>query len=89
VFAGALDRYLKAYDDTTGAVLWQVRMSDVPSSCPISYSVKGRQYVAVVLGNGGAETQTFPVIVPEIQNPPGHGASVWVFELPGKLTAAH
>jgi alcohol dehydrogenase (cytochrome c) len=89
VFAGALDRYLKAYDDTTGAVLWQVRMSDVPSSCPISYSVKGRQYVAVVLGNGGAETQTFPVIVPEIQNPPGHGAAVWVFELPGKLATSH
>src|SRR5580692_7939919 len=89
VFAGALDRYLKAYDDTTGAVLWQVRMSDVPSSCPISYSVKGRQYVAVVLGNGGAATQTFLVIVPETQNPTGHGSSVLGFELTGKRTAAH
>jgi alcohol dehydrogenase (cytochrome c) len=82
VFAGSLDRYLKAYDDATGAVLWQVRMNDVPSSCPITYSVNGKQYVAVVVGNGGAQTGTFPVLVPEIQNPPDRGAAIWVFELP-------
>jgi alcohol dehydrogenase (cytochrome c) len=84
MFAGSLDRYLKAYDDATGAVLWQVRMNDVPSSCPITYSVNGKQYVAVVVGNGGAQTATFPVLVPEIQNPPDRGAAVWVFELPEK-----
>jgi alcohol dehydrogenase (cytochrome c) len=78
VFAGSLDRYLRAYDDATGAVLWQVRMNDVPSSCPITYSVGGKQYMAVVVGYGGV----FPVLVPEIQNPPDHGATIWVFELP-------
>jgi len=57
-------------------------MNDVPSSCPISYSVKGRQYIAMVVGNGGIETQTFPTIVPEIQNPQEHASSIWVFELP-------
>jgi alcohol dehydrogenase (cytochrome c) len=82
VFAGSLDRYLRAYDDTTGKELWNVRMNDVPSSCPISYSVQGRQYIAVVVGNGGIESQTFPTIVPEIQNPQEHASSVWVFELP-------
>ena len=86
MFAGSLDRYLKAYDDQTGAVLWQVRMNDVPSSCPITYSVDGKQYVAVVVGNGGAQTGTFPVLVPEIQNPPDHGAAIWVFELPEKVS---
>jgi alcohol dehydrogenase (cytochrome c) len=87
VFAGSLDRYLKAYDDRTGRTLWQIRMNDVPSSAPITYSVKGKQYVAVVVGNGGAQTATFPVLVPEIQNPPDHGAAIWVFELPeGKHT---
>ncbi len=84
VFSGSLDRYLKAYDATTGKVLWQVRMNDVPSSCPISYSVGGKQYIAVVVGNGGAQTGTFPVLVPEIQNPPDRDAAVWVFELPEK-----
>ncbi len=84
VFAGSLDRYLKAYDDKTGATLWQVRMNDVPSSAPITYSVGGKQYLAVVVGNGGAQASTFPVLVPEIQNPPGRGAEIWVFELPEK-----
>ena len=85
VFSGSLDRYLRVYDDTTGKQLWRVRMNDVPSSCPISYSVKGRQYIAVVVGNGGIETQTFPTIVPEIQNPQQHASSVWVFELPKRI----
>lgn len=82
VFAGSLDRTLKAYDAASGKTLWHVRLNDVPSSCPISFSVGGRQYVAVVVGNGGPQTSTFPVLVPEIQNPPGHGAAIWVFALP-------
>lgn len=53
VFAGSIDRYLKAYDASTGELLWQVSMNDIPSSCPITYSVKGKQYVTVVVGSGG------------------------------------
>ena len=82
IFAGALDRYIKAYDDSNGKVLWQTRLNDVPSSCPISYSVNGKQYVAVVVGNGGAQASTWPPLVPDIQNPPGGSATIWVFELP-------
>jgi len=82
VFAGALDRTFAAYDETTGARLWQTRLGDVPSNAPISYTVNGRQYVAMVVGNGGAQAATFPALVPEIRNPPDRGASVWVFALP-------
>ena len=81
-FAGSFDRNLKAYDDATGETLWQMRMNDVPNSCPITYSVGGKQYVAVVVGSGGPITGTYPVLVPEIQNPPDHGATLWVLELP-------
>jgi alcohol dehydrogenase (cytochrome c) len=84
VFNGSLDRMFKAYDDSTGKVLWQARLNDVPSSAPVSYSVNGKQYVAVVVGNGGAHAATWPVLVPEIQNPPNGGAAIWVFELPAK-----
>jgi alcohol dehydrogenase (cytochrome c) len=84
VFAGSLDRYLRAYDEATGKVLWETRLNDVPSSCPITYSVNGKQYVAMVVGNGGAQAATWPPLVPEIKNPPGGGAELWVFELPGK-----
>jgi alcohol dehydrogenase (cytochrome c) len=82
VFAGALDRSLIAYDDMSGKELWRTRLGDVPSNAPISYAVNGRQYVAVVVGNGGAQANTFPALVPEIRNPPDRGAAVFVFELP-------
>jgi alcohol dehydrogenase (cytochrome c) len=81
LFAGALDRTFAAYDAASGKQLWKARLNDVPSSSPISYSVNGRQYIAMVVGNGGAHAATWPPLVPEIQNPPDRGAAVWVFEL--------
>jgi len=84
VFAGALDRVFAAYDDTTGKELWRARLGDVPSNAPISYLANGKQYVAMVVGNGGAQAITFPPLVPEIRNPPDRGAGVWVFELPSR-----
>jgi alcohol dehydrogenase (cytochrome c) len=84
VFDGSLDRYIRAYDESNGKVLWETRLNDVPSSCPITYMVNGKQYVAVVVGNGGAHAITWPPLVPEIKNPQGGGAELWVFELPGK-----
>lgn len=86
VFGGALDRVFAAYDDANGKELWRIRLNDVPNSAPISYSIGGRQYVAVVVGNGGAHAATFPALVPEIRNPPDRGAAIWVFHLPDRLT---
>jgi alcohol dehydrogenase (cytochrome c) len=82
VFAGSLDRMFTAYDDASGKELWRTRLNDVANSAPISYMVGGKQYVAMVVGNGGAQVATFPNLVPEIQNPPDRGAAIWVFELP-------
>ena len=84
VFSGALDRGVTAYDDATGKELWRTRLGDVPSSAPITYLANGKQYVAIIVGNGGAQAATFPALVPEIRNPPDRGASVWVFELPSR-----
>ncbi len=82
VFAGALDRNLTAYDDMSGEPLWQVRLSDVPNSNPISFAVDGKQYIAIVVGYGGAQTASFGGLVPEITLPATPSSSVWVFELP-------
>jgi alcohol dehydrogenase (cytochrome c) len=82
IFAGALDRWFKAYDESTGKELWKVRLNDVPSSCPITYTVNGKQYVAVVVGNGGAQAATWPPLLPDIKNPPDRESAIWVFELP-------
>jgi alcohol dehydrogenase (cytochrome c) len=82
VFAGALDRWFSAYDETNGKALWRVRLNDVPNSTPISYSVNGKQYVAVVVGYGGAQVASFPQLTPEITLPVARSSTIWVFELP-------
>ena len=82
VFAGSLDRMFSARDAQTGALLWQTRLNDVPNSAPISYSVNGKDYIAMVVGAGGFVSQAYDVLVPEIQNPPDRNASIWVFALP-------
>jgi PQQ-dependent dehydrogenase (methanol/ethanol family) len=84
VFVGSLDRVLSAHDSATGAPLWKTRLNDVPSSAPISFSANGQEYVAVIVGPGGYQSDSYNALVPEIQNPPDHGAAIWVFEVPSK-----
>ena len=52
-----------------------------PSSTPVTYSVGGQQYVAVVAGGGGAHDITWAALTPEIDSPAG-SPSLWVFKLP-------
>tara|TARA_B100000809_G_scaffold101171_1_gene99739 strand:+ start:6664 stop:8796 length:2133 start_codon:yes stop_codon:yes gene_type:complete len=82
VFAGDLDRWMHAFDAETGERLWDVRLNDVPNSAPITYAVNGRQYLGLIVGSGGYQSQSYGVLVPEIQNPPDRGAALWVFEIP-------
>ena len=82
IFAGALDRWFTAYDDLTGNVMWRVRLNDAPNSSPITYMVNGRQYVAIVVGYGGAQIATFAQFTPEIPLPVVRSSAIWVFELP-------
>jgi alcohol dehydrogenase (cytochrome c) len=82
VFSGALDRFFSAYDATTGKLLWQTQLNAAPNSSPVTYSVQGQQYVAVVAGGGGP-TSGSSSLTPEIINPPG-GTTLWVFKLPAR-----
>ena len=82
VFAAAFDRFLRAFDDATGKVLWQTRLNDVSSAIPITYSVNGKQYLAVATGQGGFHAASYAVLVPELVSPPDRSAMLWVFELP-------
>jgi alcohol dehydrogenase (cytochrome c) len=81
VFNGSIDRFFRAYDDQTGKLLWETRLTDVPSNAPISYTVNGKQYIAIGVGNGGAQATGFAALVPEIQNL-DRSPAVWVFQLP-------
>ena len=82
VFAASLDRYFRAYDATDGRMLWENRLNDVSSSSPISYSVDGRQFIAVPVGQGGFHAGSFVPLVPELTSPQNRGAAIWVFALP-------
>jgi len=87
VFAGYVDRTFVAFDDMTGRELWTTRLTDVPNSNAISYAVGGRQFIAVVAGNGGNHARLFMRMMPEIKNPANRSASVWVFAVPDAAEA--
>ena len=85
LFVGSRDRSFLALDAHDGAILWKTRLDASPSSSPITYSAGGRQYVAVVAGNGGPQAWPFPT--PEFANP-GDGTTLWVFGLSGSDATA-
>ncbi len=49
---GTNDRYLRALDAKTGALLWKFRTNSGITAPPMSYAVDGVQYIAVVSGWG-------------------------------------
>ena len=54
VFQGTADGYLSAYEARSGRRLWRFDAQLGIIAAPISYSAQGRQYVAVLVGYGGA-----------------------------------
>ncbi len=81
LFSGAMDREVLAYDQATGEQLWRSGLAGVPNASPITYSVDGRQYVAVVTGMGNPLAFGLPNFTPEIPLPEVNSAAVYVFAL--------
>jgi alcohol dehydrogenase (cytochrome c) len=83
VFVGDWNRYVNAYDVSSGKLLWQNRLTTSPQGFPVTYAVGGRQYMAVPVGIGAASWgTTIPItMAPEIKRPSG-GSAVFVFALP-------
>jgi quinoprotein glucose dehydrogenase len=44
------DRYLRAFDERNGKLLWSARLPAGGQATPMSYSVAGRQYVVIAAG---------------------------------------
>ena len=82
LFAGDVDRYFYAYDQTTGNVLWRTRLNAAAESFPVTFEANGRQYVAVVVGSGSPFGAASRAYVPEV-TAPAAGVALVVFELPG------
>ncbi len=86
VFGGSQNRQFTAYDAATGKALWEAGLNATPSSYPISYSVGGTQYIAVVSGGGSPLDASGHSLAPELENPSG-GTTLWIFKLPGAANA--
>jgi glucose dehydrogenase len=50
LFAGNNSGVFRAIDAKTGTVLWSINLGSGIGAAPISFSVDGKQYVAVVVG---------------------------------------
>jgi alcohol dehydrogenase (cytochrome c) len=89
VFSGDLDPAIKAFDDTTGALLWQARLDDLPSSSLVTYSIGATQYVAVVVGLRNNHVSDLSRTYNAFRkrrgatdsDPANGGAAIWVFAL--------
>ena len=80
LFNGGLDHYLRAFDADTGKVIWETRLPSQTIGGAITYSVNGRQYIAIAAG-GGAVAGTQFSLTPEADMTGGNNA-IYVFALP-------
>jgi alcohol dehydrogenase (cytochrome c) len=79
---GDLDRKFQAVDVKTGVVLWKSRLATSVQGFPVSFSIDGKQYIAVTTGLGGGSPRNVPAtIVPEIHYA-ASGNALYVFALP-------
>ncbi len=82
VLVGDIDRRVHILDAQTGKVLWQTRLGTSVQGFPITYSVDGKQYIAVMTGLGGGSPRNVPAaIAPDIKIP-RTGQALYVFALP-------
>ena len=77
VFTGEPNGKFNAWDARTGEVLWQYQTGNGIHSNPVTYSVNGKQYIAVPTGWGG----WLEGFAPEMLGAP-RGTSLYVFALP-------
>jgi alcohol dehydrogenase (cytochrome c) len=50
LFAGSMDRYFRALDQSNGEVLWETRLPSQVSGHPVAFEVDGKQYIAITAG---------------------------------------
>jgi len=62
--ASTTDEKFRAFDSSTGELLWEAELPAAGYAAPCTYSVKGRQYVVIAAGGGGkSATKTSDVYV--------------------------
>ncbi len=82
IFSGDPEGQFFALDALTGEKLWSFATGSGHRGSPVTFSVDGRQYVAVPSGWGSAVAGAMPQVWPETEDFPG-GDTLFVFALPG------
>ena len=84
VFAGDYDRHFRAFDISTGEVLWQTRLGTSVQGFPMTFEVDGVQYVAMTAAReGGSPWRVSTFLATEFVSRPQANA-LYVFRLPGQ-----
>jgi PQQ-dependent dehydrogenase (methanol/ethanol family) len=78
VFQGAAEGALHAYDATDGKKLWSYETTNGIIAAPMTYALDGEQYVAVMVGYGGAGALSAAAFLPDRPRLPGR---IMVFKL--------
>jgi alcohol dehydrogenase (cytochrome c) len=84
VFWGDMDRRFRAFDADSGKIVWETILGGIIATSTITYSVNGRQYVAVLTGDAQSGTAGLLGVVKDIKPVRGHNA-IYVFALPEKI----
>jgi alcohol dehydrogenase (cytochrome c) len=79
VFGGDVSGRFRAYDDRTGDILWDVNLGAPVNGYPATFTVNGKQYVAISTGGSGLAFG-LSRLAPELR--PGTGNQLFVFALP-------
>jgi len=83
-FVGDLNRTFRAVDVKNGTDLWEMRLGTSVQGFPVTFSIAGKQYIAVSTGLGGGSPRQVPnTIATDIQYP-RTGSGLYVFALPDK-----
>jgi alcohol dehydrogenase (cytochrome c) len=80
-FVGDLNRTFRAVDVKTGQDLWQARLGTSVQGFPITFSVGGKQYIAVSSGLGGGSPRNVPNTIATDVQYPRTGNAMYVFAL--------
>jgi alcohol dehydrogenase (cytochrome c) len=83
-FAGDLDRMYRAFDVNTGRILWETRLPAAVQGFPLTFTVGGKQYLAVTTSNGGGSPRNVPAVVAAELHYPTTGNGLYVFALPDR-----
>lgn len=83
VFWGDLNRRFRAFDAETGKILWESILGGVIQTSTITYAVNGKQYVAVLTGDGQSATANLFEKAVKVTTPRGQNA-IYAFALPDR-----